>query len=551
MQLSFISNFAKRATKNIDEIVTELRISPATARNWIKSGLLEQVSSKEVTLTSYEDLKNGVLGSSKLNGRANKLHHVSSQANARTDCENKYGWDYLVSLDNESLELVATNYELGLTSAYKNEHGIFYTPLSVADEMLRSVDFDPKARSFLDPCCGTGNFLVSAIKSGFESKWVFGSDIDPIAALIAKARVYKLTGIVNEQIKAKDFFDYFAEKSTDEIFDCIFTNPPWGKKLSARVKADQSRAFGFKRGMDSSAIFTSGCLSLLKSGGTLGLLLPESFFNIASFEEIREKLLNFEIVSICDHGQAFEGLITKAQSIVVKNLKSDIETKIICRIGPDSDLRRQCEFKENPNSIFNFYTRSADAKTIDHIFSHPHQTLKDKACWALGIVTGNNSKFLLNEPVDGSIPIYKGSDITDYGIKEANNWILDDFSQFQQVAPMEYYMAKEKIAYKFISKKPRFAYDNQKRIFLNSANIIIPKTNFGVNTEDLTFLLNLKIISWLFGRIFNTHKILRSDLEVVPIFSEQLKLSDGRVETDIYEQLGIEELCDGTFKIKS
>ena len=60
-----------------------------------------------------------------------------------------------------------------------------------------------------------------------------------------------------------------------------------------------------------------------------------------------------------------------------------------------------------------------------------------------------------------------------------------------------------------------FAYDNQQRLFLNSANILIPKVqNHSIKTV-LAFL-NSKLFQYVYHTKFNELKVLKSNLLQLP-----------------------------------
>ena len=90
--------------------------------------------------------------------------------------------------------------------------------------------------TFCDPCCGSGNFLIAAIKYGFKPENIYGFDVDSVAVDIAKRRIFDDTGFESNNIFCSD---YLEEKfyNNDNTFDVIFTNPPWGKKLKKRAKS--------------------------------------------------------------------------------------------------------------------------------------------------------------------------------------------------------------------------------------------------------------------------------------------------------------------------
>jgi hypothetical protein len=77
------------------------------------------------------------------------------------------------------------------------------------------------------------------------------------------------------------------------------------------------------------------------------------------------------------------------------------------------------------------------------------------------------------------------------------------------------YRSKEKIIYKFITKKLAFAYDDRQSLTLNSANLLIPHID-GMSIKVVLAFLNSTVFQYLFEKKFSTHKVLRSDLEQMP-----------------------------------
>jgi len=333
-------------------------------------------------------------------------------------------------------------------------------------------------------------------------------------------------------------------------FDLIFTNPPWGKKIEKTSKEMYSTWYGCGNSLDTTSLFFGASLSILKPNGFLGFLIQEAFFNITTFEDIRRKVVSKRILRFVDYGKAFKGLVTKAQAIVVENKPSNSLDLIECCLEDKVFNRTLASFIENPKSIFNFRTHETEAQVIHQLYAIQHITLKDRANWALGIVTGNNDRFCIDEPQEGYIPIYKGSDITKSGLKEPGTFILNDFSNFQQVAPLEMYLSKEKIIYKFISSDLCFFCDDQQRYILNSANLLIP-VNLEITAKQLTMLLNSEIINWLFKKLFSTHKVLRGDLELLPIHIGYFSSKQEFTETDYLNYLQIIKTSDGTYCVKS
>lgn len=82
--------------------------------------------------------------------------------------------------------------------------------------------------------------------------------------------------------------------------------------------------------------------------------------------------------------------MTKAQSIIIENKQSDYSDIIDCEVNNMMFNRTLNSFINNPKCIFNFWVNNDEVEVIERLYSVKHITLKDKAKWALGIVTGNN-----------------------------------------------------------------------------------------------------------------------------------------------------------------
>ncbi|MDL2262438.1 N-6 DNA methylase [Bacteroidales bacterium OttesenSCG-928-I21] len=529
---------------SIEQAAKIANVSTATIRNWIKTGYLTRLENGLITEDSINYFMSNVAGKDKLNSRANKLQKDEHNHEEATDNIKSLFQKY-------SGEKIGVEYENSLSNSFRNKEGIYYTPSWIVADMFKNIPINTNTK-FLDPCCGSGNFIIQAIELGVLPENVYGFDVDENAVFITKQRIKDKFGFETPNIRVGDFLNEALRLNRENtLFDLIFTNPPWGKKIEKSEKEKFATLYNCGNSFDTTSLFMGASFSLLKQDGFLGFLIQEAFFNITTFEDIRSKIVSKQILRLVDYDKAFKGLLTKAQSIIIANCGSSDNTVIECYYNHTAYSRSLSSFKNNPKHIFNFWTNEEEAKVIDRLYSCNHTTLQDKARWALGIVTGNNVKYCYEIKVnDNYIPIYKGSDITKNGLKEASNFILNDFSNFQQVAPIEMYQAAEKLIYKFISSNLCFFYDNQQRFVLNSANIVIPK-NIGITMQQLTDILNSEIINWLFNKLFSTHKVLRGDLELLPIHTEYFKKYEKFSEETYLEYLQLTKTENGTFRIKN
>ena len=532
---------------SFDFIADDLNISHATIRNWVKAGHLQPTANRkqQICADSYQQFKQVHIGHDRLTKRANKLHadntnHDTLAQNIAPSIVATYR-----DADKNTADKLSADYENGLGASHKNQKGIFYTPPNIAHDMLAltcDTSRNISDKIFCDPCCGSGNFIINALQQGIAPQNIYGFDIDATAISIARARLYAHSGYESDKIMVADFL----ANPTIRHYDIIATNPPWGFKMGGyKMPAPD------KQKLDSSAVFALACLNALAPDGRLALLLPEAFFNIAAYQSVRARLLETHITHLIDYQKPFAKLQTRAQAIILRNQPAK-KTRIACNFNGKIYSRKQQDFRSNPSLIYNFHASDNDATLISHVYNQSHITLKNRARWALGIVTGNNKKFITQQMQTGYVPIYKGADIDKNHFQPPTHFVPADFSQFQQVAPLALYQAREKIAYRFINQHLICAYDNQQRYFLNSANMLILNDDAGITAKQLTFLLNSSLMDFLFQRVFRTHKILRTDLESLPIFSDYFVEHAGRDanydEASLYDYLGVKHE-DGSFRL--
>ena len=435
-------------------------------------------------------------------------------------------------------------------SGTKSRRGAFYTPSILTQEAVARLQHS--SGFCLDPCCGSGAFLLAAQKySGLPISSLWGMDLDPVAVRIARLNL--LLNSPGEMEKPRIFcWDGLQENLPETFpkhFEIIATNPPWGAVSSDGKKEETFTRF-LRRGWD-----------LLKENGEAVFLLPESFLNIRRHAGTRRFLLkNARILEIKEQGRAFSDVFTPVVRIHFIKTGSE-NSELSEKSGFHQDV-----FLRTPENIISLRLTPEISRIVDKMFSVPHETLKDQAVWGLGIVTGNNVRWLRkitnsfplsdhsesDEELDGLLitrskgrksrsiqeknsltneenpekrkmlkessawePIIRGTDIKPYRILSPTTEINFQPEFFQQSLPESRYRVSEKIVYRFISSRPVFALDTEKRLTLNSANFLIPNIP-GMSGKTLLAFLNSEAFHFLFRTLFFTRKVLRGDLEILP-----------------------------------
>jgi hypothetical protein len=108
-------------------------------------------------------------------------------------------------------------------------------------------------------------------------------------------------------------------------FDIIVGNPPYGNLLGKLERRHITQSYPFNIGgnrtgtWNSAAHFIVRAMSLLKEGGQLGFLVPNSILRVKQFTKTREFLLkNSRLWKIVDEGSPFDGVTLEMVSLFIE-----------------------------------------------------------------------------------------------------------------------------------------------------------------------------------------------------------------------------------------
>lgn len=463
-------------------------------------------------------------------------------------------YDYVVidniveslSVPDNEFDLLGVIYQSYLNEGKKNIIGSYYTPASVVNNMTSDISLSSE-EIFLDPCCGSGAFLLS-INTEFPEQ-LYGIDNDEIAVMLCKINLllkYR-NHIFIPHVFCFNFLtnneNYQRTLVLNKKFDYIYTNPPWGA-MTSLVESIQSVT-----SKETFSYFFVRAFSLLKKDGIIRFLLPESILNVKVHRDIRRFILEkTRLLGITLYEELFSGVTTKYVDIQCSNNYP----KKTFNVKKNSTERivKISSIYETDNFVFNLLS-DEEVSIINLVKNKGKNSLKD-SIWALGIVTGDNKRKISPIFLSGMEKIYTGKEIRPYNLIPAKNFIKYDRASFQQVARDEIYRAPEKLVYKFISNKLIFAYDNSSSLFLNSANILIPKLP-SMSTKTVLAFLNSELFNFMYKKLFGEVKVLKGNLIELPFPSisekaneEIMSLVDKVLDGDI---LTIKKIDDYIFTL--
>lgn len=411
----------------------------------------------------------------------------------------------------------------------RKQTGAYYTPARIVKKLLDNLFagvFSPDEKTYFDPCCGTGNFLIGLLERGVCVDRLYGQDIDEISVLVTRINMF----LLNRELSKEQLYTQFTcgntlEKTFPNSFSVVLGNPPWGydftkEEISFLLKHYKT---GKSKGTESYDLFIEKGMELLENDGYLAYVLPEALLNVNSHFQVRDLILKRTSFKFALYlGNAFSGV--QCPTVILGVKKDSKGTTEKCRVFCNDTEFVIGKDRHFDASLFSFNINDEQYDCLNAIEAVQNpRYLENNARFALGIVTGDNKKYIKNTKDDGYEVVLKGCDILRYAIKETDNYIRFVPEAFQQVAPTELYRAEEKLLYRFISEVPVFAYDNKQTLSLNSCNILIPQIK-GMSIKYVLAVLNSSVAAFFFSKKFNSVKLLRSHIEALPIPLVSLKV---------------------------
>ena len=414
------------------------------------------------------------------------------------------------NIENKNDDILGAFYQSVQSISCKSKAGAFYTPA----EILTSIKIPVNAK-VLDPCCGSGSILINTLSKNHNPDNIYAFDIDEIALLICHINLILFfnNSFISPHIEKRDLIfsneiDLFSKN--DEKYDFIVTNPPWGSKLSKQQKDLLLSRYPFLETTEVFSIALYNSLKKLSENGKLNFFLPESILNVASHKNIRKILLNsHRNIEIFPLGMAFKGVQSECVLLKLSEIMEN-ESQII--VEKDKKYKLNIKNITSPNYLISYNISEVDEKILNKIYSLGSERLSETTKFALGIVTGNNKKYLHEKKMNDDEPVFKGKDILPYMLKNPETFIKFTPDVFQQVAPITMYRSK-KIVYKFISDKIVCAL-NDGNLVLNSANIII---SYDYPMEILVCLFNSPVYTFIYQKKFNSKKVLKQHFQDFPL----------------------------------
>ena len=289
--------------------------------------------------------------------------------------------------------------------------GAYYTPLPLAEMMVKLFSSDESIKTVLEPSCGDGVFI-----DALDDMKMLEQLNDATAIEIEQDEVEKLkhrfANSKKIEIINRDFFDYY-ENTYEKKFDLILGNPPYIRyqylEENQRILMSEilvSQGMKSNRLVNTWVGFMVACVNLLSDNGKIAFVIPAEILQVAYAEDLRLFLANHlsKITLITFEELVFPDI---EQEIVVFIGEKGTEEKGI-RIIELNNLDDLNDFDIDTNGFqklqhvhekwTKYFTNNKENELISKIRKdNRFQMLSDTALINVGITTGNNKYFSVND----------------------------------------------------------------------------------------------------------------------------------------------------------
>ncbi len=237
------------------------------------------------------------------------------------------------SVTEAERDAVGDAFEVFIGPALRGSEGQFFTPRNVVKMMIDILDPQP-GEMLIDPSCGSGGFLIMALEHVWEkveieaqqkqwsdvqkdrrkrdvaTRFFRGLDKDSFLAKVTKAYMAIIGdgrgGVFceNSLLPPAEWGHATQAKIKPASFDVILTNPPFGAKIPVggtsvlaqydlghkwtkdKTTGELGRSNTLHDDQPPQILFLERCLQLLKPGGRMAIVLPESTFGMPTYEYV-------------------------------------------------------------------------------------------------------------------------------------------------------------------------------------------------------------------------------------------------------------------------
>lgn len=385
--------------------------------------------------------------------------------------------------------------------------GAYYTTEAVVRYMVeRARELQPGAASLIDPACGAGAFLEAG-RAAFPQARLMGWDVDPVAVALCRARLPEAGLAVR---------DALLDATEEGGFDLCLGNPPYissGLRGAAAEHPERQRALreryplSAQYKLNTYPLFIERGLELLRPGGVLGYILPDSFLTGRYFARLRRLLLRQTVLELTLIRKDFwvHGHVGQSVIIFVRKAAPPPDHRVRVRICEEpGDLQTGLavdlpltDVVWGPLARFRLVPEADARIMLRQMEQGAAHTLGSWLRSYSGLIGRKGQASLLRSPGPNTGRLLRsGREIDRYWLQWAGGYVSLDPALIKSGGNRAYY-EQPKLLLRQTADSLRAVYDDQGYYCLNNIHLLVPARP-DANLRALLGLIN----STPFGRFY-------------------------------------------------
>lgn len=367
--------------------------------------------------------------------------------------------------------------------------GAYYTTDLVADYIAsQAFRYLPDGRTLIDPACGGGALLQAAHRvRGSALERMVGWDVDPDALRLCGQR------LPQAELCCMDALLGDGEGG----YDLCLGNPPYvSSGLRGAPRGDAARLSRLRERyglvatykLNTYPLFVARGLELLRPGGVLGYILPDSFLTGRYFAGLRQLLLRHTLLELTLIRTDFwrHGRVGQSVILFVRKAPPPPGHRVLIQVcdRPEGLQEGVLEPVALGDLVWGEKQRfrlglDAERRAVLRRMEQGSRPLRDWLRSYSGLIGRDGQRSLLVAPparTGAAIErrlLRSGREIDRYRLDWAGNWVVVDPARIKSGGNITYY-ERPKLLLRQTASSLRAVYDDQGYYCLNNIHLLLP-----------------------------------------------------------------------------
>ena len=336
--------------------------------------------------------------------------------------------------------------------------------------------------------------------------------------------------------------EQFRAVMADGGFDVIVGNPPYGMLQPHNTDKPTLDYINTKYAVarfkiDMFHLFMERCLALLRDGGFLGLIVPNTFITNVYTQQLRDLITSeCKIIEIVVSSEKLfaEAEVNNAIVIFQKETNADnrASNRVSVTLNADEALlagqvsASECHTLRQKDLTFlgsgSWNIKLSDESVVQlNRIREKSELLRDIAKINRGLITGNRDKYFAKKPKSKKwLPIITGTDVSRYFIQEAQEFVYFEKPAGAGGSWDPQVHRTSKIVIRQIGYFPIASYDTHP--YCVTGNIFTVRPTGAYKPQFVLGILNSKFTQWLWQLLYGDFKAIFPELK--GIYLEQFPI---------------------------